>query len=64
MSETKEQPPTIKCPGCGREVAWLSNCGRYACIEEHGFPIMLDPVHRRAIAEAEQSHSDKAEATE
>ena len=44
-----ETRPVIKCPGCGVEVAWLSNCGRYACIDEYGAPILLDSIHRREI---------------
>lgn len=38
--------PKSRCPGCGVPVAWLSNCGRYACVSIHGFPIVLDPMHR------------------
>ena len=42
------------CPGCGAVVKWFSNCGRHACIEKHGFPIVLDSVHRRSIDERKE----------
>ena len=48
----------IRCPGCGVIVKWLSNCGRYACTQEHGFPIVLDPVKRRAFEKKERVNDE------
>ena len=41
------------CPGCGAVVERLSNCGRYDCTQRHGFPIVLDSVHRRSVERKE-----------
>lgn len=57
----EQKPPTIKCPGCGVEVEWLSNCGRYRCAEVYGIPITLDPVHRRAMELKEGQRAEGAE---
>ena len=45
----------IRCPGCGVVVPWLSNCGRYACSQLYGFPIVLDPVKRLAFEKEKQN---------
>jgi len=31
-------PPRNKCPGCGIDCGWMTNCGRYRCVETYGFP--------------------------
>lgn len=49
---THDGNPHNKCPGCGVDAGYLSNCGRYACIEAFGNPIVLDPVHRSKLPDS------------
>ena len=56
QAENESGKPFTICPGCGRRVEFangrLSNCGRYACITEFGFPKLLDQP-RREVEEVE-----------